>query len=62
SGRVKVLWQQMTLFLHPLILSNKLIFNVFKEKTPFAPIQPQAAYALAYRRFSNSNTQGYPQE
>jgi hypothetical protein len=45
-----------------LILSNKLIFKIFKEKTPFAPIQPQAAYALAYRRFSNSNTQGYPQE
>ncbi|AHM80550.1 hypothetical protein KPNJ1_03783 [Klebsiella pneumoniae 30660/NJST258_1] len=52
----------MTLFLHPLILSNKLIFKIFKEKTPFAPIQPQAAYALACRRFSNSNTQGYPQE
>ncbi|WP_369288916.1 hypothetical protein, partial [Klebsiella pneumoniae] len=42
----------MTLFLHPLILSNKLIFKIFKEKTPFAPIQPQAAYALACRRFS----------
>ncbi|PLL87346.1 hypothetical protein CWN61_15225 [Klebsiella pneumoniae] len=59
---MKLLWQQMTLFLHPLILSNKLIFKIFKEKTPFSPIQPQAAYALAYRRFSNSNTQGYPQE
>ena len=29
---MKVLWQHMTLFLHPLILSNKLIFNAFKEK------------------------------
>ena len=59
---MKLLWQQMTLFLHPLILYNTLIFKYFNEKTPFAPIQPQAAYALAYRRFSNSNTQGYPQE
>ncbi|PLG61567.1 hypothetical protein B6J11_18900 [Klebsiella pneumoniae] len=59
---MKLLWQQMTLFLHPLILSYKLILKCFNEKTPFAPIQPQATYALAYRRFSNSNTQGYPQE
>ena len=49
-----------------ILRNNELVaaqrVNAFKEKTPFAPIQPQAAYALAYRRFSNSNTQGYPQE
>ncbi|NCH22364.1 hypothetical protein BS412_08715 [Cronobacter turicensis] len=57
-----LLLQQMTLFLQRLLFINLLILNEFPEKTAFAPDRVQAASALAYGAFSNSNTQGYPQE
>ncbi|PQX97854.1 hypothetical protein C5930_08540 [Cronobacter sakazakii] len=57
-----LLLQQMTLFLQCLILINLLTLKCFPEKTAFAPDRVQAASALAYGAFSNSNTQGYPQE
>jgi hypothetical protein len=59
---VIVLLQQMTLFLQRLLFINLLILNDFPEKMAFAPDRVQAASALAYGAFSNSNTQGYPQE
>ncbi|NCH37288.1 hypothetical protein EYS34_03455 [Cronobacter sakazakii] len=57
-----LLLQQMTLFLQCLILIKLLILKNFPEKTAFAPDRVKAASALAYGAFSNSNTQGYPQE
>jgi len=57
-----LLWQSVTLFLHPLLLFKHLIKKENIKKTGFAPIHAQAAPPLACRTFSNSNTQGYPQE
>jgi hypothetical protein len=59
---MKLLWQPVTLFLQALLLSNSLIKEENIQKPPFASIQSQAACSLVYQRFSNPNTQGYPQE
>ena len=59
---MKVLWQSAALFITPLLLFILLKFIENIEKPRFASIQAQAACSLVYRRFSNSNTQGYPQE
>ncbi|AVJ16719.1 hypothetical protein CLM71_06030 [Serratia sp. MYb239] len=45
-----------------LILVNLLISNDFIKKTRIRTMGTEAASALASRRFSKSNTQGYPQE
>ncbi|KFC82790.1 hypothetical protein GBAG_1159 [Buttiauxella agrestis ATCC 33320] len=52
----------MALLLQQLILFNSLIFKGYLRKSGFAPIHAQPASALAYRKFSNSNAHGYPQE
>ncbi|TCC15011.1 hypothetical protein E0L21_01860 [Kosakonia quasisacchari] len=59
---MKVLWQRVTLFLQALLLYNLLIIRCNFKKTCLTPIQAQPASFLACRMFSNSNTQGYPQE
>lgn len=59
---MKVLWQFPALFMTPLLLFILLIIKRNMEKTRFAPIQAKAACSLVYRKFSNPNTQGYPQE
>ncbi|EGT4254289.1 hypothetical protein D8W73_09440 [Citrobacter amalonaticus] len=45
-----------------MILYNALLNIGYFVKTAFAPIRLEAAYSLACLVFSNSNTQGYPQE
>ncbi|EPF18526.1 hypothetical protein HMPREF0201_01130 [Cedecea davisae DSM 4568] len=52
----------MTLLLQQLILFNVLNLNKYFTKTGLTPIWSQAAPALAFVKFSNSNAQGYPQE
>ncbi|EAS9708919.1 hypothetical protein EOI45_17950 [Salmonella enterica] len=59
---MKVLCQRIPLPLQPLILYNLLSEKGYFLKPSFAPIYSQAASPLAYVVFSNSNTQGYPQE
>ena len=59
---MKVLWQFTALFVTPLLLFILLIINENMQKMRFASIQAKAACSLVYRKFSNPNTQGYPQE